>query len=74
MWDLHASNRVRLPEYFRFPRGTVLEADPGTLRAGLQHLPEDLYLFDASSAWTAALTREDVDGTRVCLWSGRRRP
>jgi hypothetical protein len=69
MSDLHSAERVRLPE--GFPRGTVLRASAEVLRAGLAYLPEDLYLFDDSFTWAAALTHEDVDGTRFCLWSGR---
>lgn len=70
MWDLHSSERFRMPDYFRFPRGTVVHAGPATLRRGVAYLPEDLYIFDATCDWAAALTHEWVDDRRFCLWSG----
>jgi len=70
MWDLHSVDRVRIPNYFRFPRGTVISAPPHVIRRGLEYLPEDLYLFDSTYNWAAALTHEYLDDTRFCLWSG----
>jgi hypothetical protein len=72
MWDLHSSERIRTPDYFKFPKATVLRTDSATLRRGLEYLPEDLYIFDATCAWAAALTHEWVDDRRFCLWSGDR--
>jgi hypothetical protein len=72
MWDLHSAERIRTPDYFRFPKGTVLRTDPATLRGGIDYLPEDLYIFDATCSWAAALTHECVDERRFCIWSGER--
>jgi hypothetical protein len=72
MWDLHTAERVSTPDYFRFPQATVLRTDPKTLRRGLEYLPEDLYIFDETFAWAAALTHEWEDDHRFCLWSGDR--
>lgn len=70
MWDLHSAERIRTPDYFKFPRSTVLQTDPATLRRGTEYLPEDLYIFDATCTWAGALTHEWVDDQRFCLWSG----
>lgn len=70
MWDLHSVEGVRIPNYFQFPRGTVIRTDPATLRCGLEYLPEDLYIFDETLKWAGALTHEFVDDSRFCLWSG----
>jgi hypothetical protein len=70
MWDLHSVERVLIPDDFRFPRGTVMNASPGVIQRGLEYLPEDLYLFDSSYSWAGALTHEYVEDARFCLWSG----
>jgi len=70
MWDLHSTERIRIPDYFKFPRATVIQTTPATLRRGLAYLPEDLYIFDESCSWSAALTHEWPDDRRFCLWSG----
>lgn len=67
MWDLHAGDRVASPDYFRFPLGTVLRVRPSRLLAGQRWLPEDLYVFDDSMAWSVALTHEWIDDARYCL-------
>jgi hypothetical protein len=73
MWDIHSAERIFIPDYWKFPRETVLRADPATLRRGLQYLPEDLYLFDESFAWAGALTHEWLsERRRYCLWCGTR--
>jgi hypothetical protein len=69
MWDIHSTERVRIPNYFRFPKGTVLRSQPKIIKEGLGYLPEDLYLFDESCGWVGALTHEWVDGKRYCVWS-----
>lgn len=70
MWDIHSEERVRTPVYLSLPKAAVLRTDPATLRRGIEYLPEDLYIFDATCAWAAALTHEWVDDRRFCLWSG----
>ena len=72
MWDLHSAERVRIPNYFQLPRGTVIRSDPATLCRGLEYLPEDLYIFDESLTWGYALTHEYLDDRRLCVWSGSR--
>jgi hypothetical protein len=72
MWDLHLRRRAETPRHTAtdFPLGTVLAGRFSDIRRGLAFLPEDLYLFDRSLSWVAALTHEDIDGERFCLWSG----
>lgn len=73
MWDIHSTERIRIPDYFKFPKDAVLRADPESLGRGLPFLPEDLYLFDDTFEWAGALTHEWVDDERFCVWSGRQR-
>ena len=70
MWDVHSTERVRVPDYFKFPKGTVLRGDPRALQRGLKYLPEDLYLFEDACDWAGALTHERVARGRYCVWSG----
>ena len=71
MTDLHSSELVRVDGDYVLGEGEIVEAEPVTLRRGLPFLPEDLYMFDATYSWVAALTHEEVDGDRFCLISGR---
>jgi hypothetical protein len=70
MGDIHSSELVRVQRDFLLPKGAVVHAEVQTLRAGLNFLPEDLYLFDESCAWAAVLTHEELGEGRFCVWSG----
>ncbi len=61
MWDLHSSERILVPGYWNFPRHAVLKGSPTVIRDGASFLPEDLYLFDETFVWCAALTHEYSD-------------
>ncbi len=61
MWDLHSPEKISIPDYWKFPVEGVLWLLYGTLLRGLQHLPEDLYIFDDGLRWTIALTHEYLD-------------
>ena len=68
MWDVHSSDRIRIPDYWKFSRSAVLAMRPADLLAGLGFLPEDLYMFDGSYSWACILTHEyDEVGKRWCL-------
>ena len=67
MWDVHSQDRIRIRDYWKFPKRSVLSADAGDVLDSLRYLPEDLYIFDDSLDWTCVLTHEDVDGHRLCF-------
>jgi hypothetical protein len=71
MWDVHSSDRILIDDYWRYPKESVLIGrPPAVIEAGQRFLPEDLYLFDDSFAWVAAVTHDEIDGRRFCLWAG----
>ena len=71
MWDLHSSERILIPDYWNFPRHALLRGPPKVIHGGASFLPEDLYLFDETFVWCAALTHEysDDSGERICLFA-----
>ena len=70
LWDLHSSEMIRVPNYWRFPKYAVLDVPAADLIAGLTYLPEDIYVFDDTFEWSIILTHEDTkDGKRWCLES-----
>lgn len=71
MWDIHSSEHIRIAGYWRFPKDAVLVSrPPARVREGQRYLPEDLYLFDDSFAWVAAVTHDEIERKRFCLWAG----
>lgn len=71
MWDIHSADRIRIEDYWRFPKESALICrPPGVVQAGQRFLPGDLFLFDDSIAWVAATTHDKIDRKRFCLWAG----
>ena len=70
MWDLHSQDKIRVPNYWKFGRGDVLRVDSAILCEGLEHLPEDIYIFDETLSWTLISTHEYRDNnSRICAVS-----
>jgi hypothetical protein len=69
MWDINSSDRIQIPNYWRFPKDAVIQSSPSILRMGAAFLPEDFYMFDDSCDWAGVLTHEWIDSSRYCLWS-----
>lgn len=68
MWDLHSAQRIKIPNYWKFPKEAVLSLTPRQLLAGLVYLPEDIYIFDSELIRTWIFTHEYMDnGQRFCL-------
>ena len=59
MWDVHSRDRIRIKDYWKFPKRAVLSLEAEVLLANLEHLPEDLYVFDHELNWTCVFTHED---------------
>lgn len=58
LWDLHSEQEIFIGDYWKFPRGAVLELAYPDLMAGLEYLPEDIYVFDRHYTWSLILTHE----------------
>jgi len=57
-WDIHSAERIRVPNYWRFPKAAVLRLQSNALEAAFEYLPEDIYIFDHSVTWTLITTHE----------------
>ena len=70
MWDIHSESLIRIPNYWKLPKRSLVEATIETIHSGLAFLPEDLYIFDPAYSWCAVLTHEQTDaGDRYCLFA-----
>jgi hypothetical protein len=69
LWDIHSATRIRIPDYWKFGKDSVLACSPAHLESGLQWLPEDLYIFDETLEWSAILTHEPwLDGVEQNMY------
>ena len=71
-WDIHSCERIFIKDYWKFGKKAVLKVDLKTLLEGWNYLPEDIYIFDKTMAWTLIKTHEDMDGKCYCLMGGSR--
>lgn len=68
MWDIHSSDRILIPNYWKYPKTSILFFDDWT-EDSKKTLPEDIYLFDSSFTWYAVYTHEeDISLNRYCLY------
>lgn len=66
-WDLHSSDRIWIPQYWKYPIDAVLLICPGELQSVMPTLPEDCYFFDDTLSWALAVTHEESKpGKRLC--------
>ena len=72
MWDIHSCERIFIPDYWKYPKTSVLYAAEWS-DSLMSNLPEDLYLFDETFRWSVIFTHETSDkGRRYCLCVERR--
>src|SRR2546421_2663232 len=57
-WDVHSSHQILIPNYWKIGRDTVFRSHVTDVIAGIQYLPEDIYIFDDSMLWTLVTTHE----------------
>ena len=68
MWDIHSCERIFIPDYWKYPKTSVLYAAEWS-DSLMSDLPEDLYLFDETFMWSVIFTHETNDkGRRYCLY------
>lgn len=66
MCDMHSNDSVRVQDYWKFPRESVLAGESKNLALGLGYLPLDIYIYDKTFDWTLILTHEHDDKGRTC--------
>lgn len=68
MWDIHSCERIFIPDYWKYPKTSVLYAAEWS-DSLMSDFPEDLYLFDETFMWSVIFTHETNDkGRRYCLY------
>ncbi len=68
MWDIHSCDRIFIPNYWKYPKSSVLCAD-AWLENLKDDLPEDVYVFDDTFSWSVIYTHEtDEKEQRYCLY------
>lgn len=68
MWDIHSQDRIFVPNYWKYPKECILYAKNWS-EVVRKELPEDIYVFDESFAWSAIYTHEtDLKNAPYCLF------
>ena len=68
MWDIHSCERIFIPDYWKFPKESVLFSETWQ-DAYKDILPEDIYIFDDTFSWSAVYTHEiDLQNEDYCLY------
>lgn len=71
-WDIHSKDKIWIEDYWKFSKDCMLKLNYEALMDNLNHLPEDIYVFDESLEWTVILTHEDdFNGERLCEQLGK---
>lgn len=69
MWDIHSSERILIPNYWKYPKESVISLSFTEYVLFNKFFPDDIYIFDATFSWCFALTHENDDiGNRHCLF------
>lgn len=69
-WDIHSSENILIPNYWKYPKESVLFLPCWNRDMYYDTLPEDIYFFDDSFSWSIAYTHEDdLDGKRFCYFA-----
>ena len=69
MWDIHSCDRIHIPNYWKYPKPSVLFADCWS-EVVKSELPEDIYVFDEALSWSVIYTHEtNAKERRYCLYT-----
>lgn len=67
LWDLHSDERIYVHDFWKFPKDAILLLHAQDLVAGLEFLPDDIYVFDDKFDWSIVFTHEfTADQKRYC--------
>lgn len=70
LWDNHSYNKIKISNYWKYPRDSVLVAEPQEIGGLVPILPEDCYFFDDTLSIAYVLTHEETkSGKRFCFVS-----
>ena len=68
MWDIHSCERILIPNYWKYPKTSVLSTEMWSV-SFKEELPEDIYLFDDTFSWSVIFTHEtDEQNNNFCLY------
>ena len=69
-WDIHSKDRVLIPNYWKYPKESVLKMTSQEFMRNRDSLPDDIYVVDDTFEWSIAFTHEeDAQQKRFCLFT-----
>lgn len=69
-WDIHSKDRILIPNYWKYPKHSVLKMTPQEFFIHMKSFPEDIYITDDTFEWSIAFTHEeDAQQKRYCLFT-----
>ena len=70
LWDIHSSEKIFIPNYWKYPKSSVLVLETWSYDFYSNSLPEDVYIFDKSFSWTISYTHERLEnGLALCYFA-----
>ena len=68
LWDINSRDYIKICDYWKYSKDTVISLRSNELAEVLSTLPEDIYFFDETFTWTVVLTHETTEkGKRSCI-------
>lgn len=71
-WDIHSCENILIPNYWKYPKDSVLKLDYFEFCSIKNDLPEDIYVFDDSFLWCIAFTHEQYKEQQFCVLTQRK--
>lgn len=68
MWDIHSCENIFIPNYWKYPKSSVIRVSADELGKYLTTFPEDIYIFTPEYSWTISLTHEYTGQNRYCRY------
>lgn len=68
MWDIHSCEKIFIPNYWKYPKSSVIQVSTDELGKYLNTFPEDIYIFTPEYSWTISLTHEYIGQDRYCRY------
>ena len=69
-WDIHSKDRILIPNYWKYPKESVLKMTSQEFMRNRDSLPDDIYVMDDTFEWSIAFTHEeDAQQKRFCLFT-----
>lgn len=70
-WDNHSKDRIRINNYWKFGKKSMINLDYNLFLDNMKFFPEDIYLTDRELAWTIVFTHEeDIENNRIIMQVG----